>query len=69
MNVRLAKARMNVVEVPSFEHARIYGTGNLKAPRDGWRVLRTIVRERLRRSGARAPASFHREGTSESFGT
>ena len=58
IHVRLAKAGLRVTEVPSFEHARISGQGNLSAPRDGWRVLRTILRERIRRSrsiGAEAP--------------
>jgi hypothetical protein len=50
INVRLAKAHLRVVEVPSFEHARISGVSNLKAFRDGRRVLRTILRERFRRS-------------------
>ena len=47
INVRLAKAGLRVTEVPSFEHARISGTSNLSAIRDGWRVLRTILRERF----------------------
>jgi glycosyltransferase involved in cell wall biosynthesis len=49
INVRLAKAGLRVTEVPSFEHARIFGSSNLSAVRDGWRVLRTILSERLRR--------------------
>jgi glycosyltransferase involved in cell wall biosynthesis len=49
INVRLAKAGLRVTEVPSFEHARIFGSSNLNAVRDGWRVLRTILSERLRR--------------------
>jgi len=46
INVRVAKARLRVYEVPSFERNRIHGVSNLNAWRDGWRVLRTIVRER-----------------------
>jgi glycosyltransferase involved in cell wall biosynthesis len=49
INVRLAKAKLRVTEVPSYEHARISGLSNLRALPDGWRVLRTIVSERLRR--------------------
>jgi glycosyltransferase involved in cell wall biosynthesis len=45
MNVRALKAGLRVVEVPSFEHERIYGTSNLNTFRDGWRVLKTIFRE------------------------
>ena len=37
-----------VVEVPSHERARIDGVSNLKAFRDGMRVLRTILSERIR---------------------
>jgi glycosyltransferase involved in cell wall biosynthesis len=50
INVRLARAGLRVTEVPSFEHARIFGRSNLKAARDGWRVLRTILSERFRSS-------------------
>jgi hypothetical protein len=36
---------LKVVEVPSFEGARFYGVGKLRTFPDGWRVLRTILRE------------------------
>ncbi|WP_219463847.1 glycosyltransferase family 2 protein [Nonomuraea rhizosphaerae] len=49
MNVRAAQAGLYIEEVPSHEHSRIHGESNLHAVRDGWRVLRTIVRERTRR--------------------
>lgn len=45
MNIRVIKTRLNIVEVPSFEHERIYGLSNLNAVRDGIRILRTILRE------------------------
>jgi glycosyltransferase involved in cell wall biosynthesis len=45
MAVRAAKARLKVVEVASHERNRIHGTTNLRTFRDGWRVLRTIVKE------------------------
>ena len=32
--------------MPSFEARAIHGASNLRTWRDGWRVLRTIVRER-----------------------
>ncbi len=48
MNVRALRAGLTVGEVPSFEHQRVYGVSNLHTIRDGMRVLRTIVRERLR---------------------
>lgn len=47
MNVRALRAGLRVVEVQSFEDERIHGTTNLNAITDGWRVLNTIVRERL----------------------
>ncbi|MHB8669978.1 MAG: glycosyltransferase family 2 protein [Acidimicrobiales bacterium] len=48
MNVRLAGSDIKVVEVPSFETSRRHGTSNLKAGRDGFRILRTILAEWLR---------------------
>jgi glycosyltransferase involved in cell wall biosynthesis len=47
VNVRAAKAGLVIHEVPSFEHDRLSGASNLRAIRDGSRVLRTIVRERI----------------------
>ncbi len=49
INVRIARAGLRTVEVPSHESERIHGTSNLSAIRDGSRVLRTIMRERMRR--------------------
>lgn len=49
INVRVAKAGLAVAEVPSVEQERIHGVSKLHPVRDGLRVLRTIVRERLRR--------------------
>lgn len=48
LNIRAFKAGLLVTEVPSFEGTRIHGVSNLHAFRDGLRVLRTILRERLR---------------------
>ncbi len=45
MNVRALQAGLRVVEVPSFEAARLHGTSNLRTLPDGWRVLKTILRE------------------------
>jgi glycosyltransferase involved in cell wall biosynthesis len=50
INIRAAKAQLRVAEVPSFEYDRLAGESNLHAVRDGWRVLSTIVRERVRRA-------------------
>jgi hypothetical protein len=45
IHVRVAKAGLAVAEVPSYEHARLHGVSNLKAFRDGRRVLRIILTE------------------------
>ena len=57
MNVRAAKAGLWVHEVPSHEHSRRHGVSNLHIVRDGWRIARVIVRERLTRRDWPAPAS------------
>ena len=48
INIRAARARLQVHEVPSFEHDRRHGVSNLSVRRDGMRVLRTIFAERVR---------------------
>jgi hypothetical protein len=55
MNVRALRAGLTVGEVPSFEHQRVYGVSNLRTVRDGMRVLRTIVKERLRPAPMQVP--------------
>ncbi len=52
IHLRILKANLRIVEVPSFEYRRIYGKSNLHAFRDGWSVLRTIVRERSRNASS-----------------
>jgi len=47
MNVRALREGLRITEVPSFERSRVHGVSNLRTFRDGSRVLRTIVRERL----------------------
>jgi glycosyltransferase involved in cell wall biosynthesis len=47
INIRALKHKLKVVEVASFESARINGVSNLRAIPDGTRVLRTILRERV----------------------
>ena len=51
INTRMAKARMHIVEVPSYEFERIHGESNLNTWRDGVRVLRALVLERFNRKG------------------
>jgi glycosyltransferase involved in cell wall biosynthesis len=48
INIRVARAGLLIEEVPSYERERIHGQSNLRTFRDGWRVLRTILRERAR---------------------
>lgn len=55
MNVRALQAGLRVVEVYSFESERIHGESNLRTFPDGWRVLKTIMRERLTRRERKAP--------------
>jgi hypothetical protein len=56
LTAHAANARLAVAEVPSYERDRWYGESNLNTWRDGHRVLRAIVRERLR-APARAARS------------
>jgi glycosyltransferase involved in cell wall biosynthesis len=51
LTLRAARARLRIVEVPSFEHLRLHGESNLNTWQDGLRVLRTIAREWPRRRG------------------
>ena len=53
INTRVAKARLSIAEVPSFEAMRLHGQSNLNTWRDGARVLRALVVERLNRRGTR----------------
>lgn len=43
--LQAVRNRLKVVDVPSFEGSRFYGTGKLQTFPDGWRVLRTILKE------------------------
>jgi glycosyltransferase involved in cell wall biosynthesis len=51
INTRIAKAGMRIVEVPSFEYDRIHGHSNLNTWRDGFRVLRALLVERVNGKG------------------
>ena len=44
---RFAIAKAIIIEVPSYEYDRYYGVSNLNAIRDGFRVLWTVLRDRL----------------------
>lgn len=43
--LRAARAKLRIVDVPSFEGYRFHGDGKLKTFPDGWRVLKTILNE------------------------
>jgi len=43
--IKAAKKKLRVLEVPSFEKGRVAGEGKLKTFRDGFSILRTILRE------------------------
>jgi hypothetical protein len=58
MALRALWAGLRVVEVPSFEAARVSGSGNLRTIPDGWRVLKEIWRERFRSPIARDSAAW-----------
>jgi hypothetical protein len=45
---RSVRRGLRITEVASWEYSRQYGSSNLNAVRDGWRVLEALVRERLR---------------------
>lgn len=45
--VRASRAGLRIAEVPSHELCRISGKSNLNTFRDGWRVLKTLARERI----------------------
>jgi glycosyltransferase involved in cell wall biosynthesis len=47
LNVKAARSGLKVAEVPSFECGRLNGLSNLRAWRDGMRVLRTVLSEYL----------------------
>ncbi|MBN2076585.1 MAG: D-glycero-beta-D-manno-heptose 1,7-bisphosphate 7-phosphatase [Dehalococcoidales bacterium] len=47
MYIRTKKAGLKVKEVPSFENERIYGEGKLSSFSDGWRILKTILKEKF----------------------
>jgi hypothetical protein len=69
MNVRALRQGLRISEVPSFERSRIHGESNLRTFRDGWRILCTIVRERLSRRQSISSWDEPREATEPSFRT
>jgi hypothetical protein len=66
INIRVAGASLQIVEVPSVEYSRLYGRSNLHAFSDGLRVLRTILVEWRRRYASDAESGV-RMGTILTF--
>lgn len=62
MNLRALRAGLRIIEVPSFEADRIHGTSNLRTFPDGWRVLKTIMKERLSGWYAKQSTQMLKEG-------
>jgi glycosyltransferase involved in cell wall biosynthesis len=60
INTRVAKGRLRIVEVPSFEFERRFGQSNLATWRDGGRVLRALLIERLSATGRSQAAALRR---------
>jgi glycosyltransferase involved in cell wall biosynthesis len=56
MIISSARAGLVVAEVPSFERARVHGSSNLRAVRDGLRILGVIVGARVQRQPRLEPA-------------
>jgi glycosyltransferase involved in cell wall biosynthesis len=57
INIRVHRAHLKIVEIPSIEYPRIYGASNLNTFRDGLRILRTILQERGRKVPLSPPLS------------
>lgn len=53
MNVRALQAGLKITEVPSFENRRFQGYSNLQTFPDGFRVLKTIFKEFLKKPWVR----------------
>ncbi|MCP3822561.1 glycosyltransferase family 2 protein [Streptomyces sp. A3M-1-3] len=58
MNIRVVKAGLRVQEIPSHEYLRIHGVSNLRAVRDGLRVLKVILKEQGTRRRRRLSPSL-----------
>jgi glycosyltransferase involved in cell wall biosynthesis len=51
--VRALSHGLRIAEIPSYEAERIHGVSNLRAFPDGWKVLKTILTERVAGSAPR----------------
>ncbi|MGC8671656.1 MAG: glycosyltransferase family 2 protein, partial [Candidatus Micrarchaeia archaeon] len=44
MNIQIAKKKLKATEIPSYEKKRVHGSAKLKTFRDGYAILRTILK-------------------------
>lgn len=47
ISIKAAKKGLKVLEVPSYEKNRLYGSSKLKTITDGWKIFKTIISELL----------------------
>ncbi|HTK08036.1 MAG TPA: glycosyltransferase family 2 protein [Ktedonobacteraceae bacterium] len=61
LNIRVHLAGLKITEVPSVEYPRIHGMSNLRAFKDGWKILKLILQEHSgkRRFGHTLPHLQH----------
>jgi len=45
ISIKAAKKKLKVLEIPSFEKARLHGRGKLRTFSDGFKILSTIIKE------------------------
>jgi len=60
LHLRVLKTNLEIVEVPSFEHARMHGASKFRTFRDGWRVLKMIVKESMNGRSVIRTVKIHR---------
>jgi len=48
ISIKVAKLHLKILEVPSFEKKRKYGKGKLRTFKDGFIILKTIIREMIK---------------------
>ena len=60
--IHAIQAGLRIAEVPSVELARHFGVSNLHPVADGWRILRTLVKERVAPSRRHVVDAIDRRG-------
>jgi hypothetical protein len=64
-NIRVARSKLRVVEIASFEHRRLNGEAKLKTLSAGWQILMAILKERFRRQVSRVAQKPIRLGSAQ----